>query len=331
MKIGDGGPLPERTLYRILSMYYLEGANQADIGRIMGLSTAKVNRLLKQAKENGLVEISIRMPSQHLFDLEEKLCALSSLNEAVIVPKVSDNADVVLQQVGRAAADYLLQMLKDGDTICISGGKTMNAIVQQLEPSRRYAVRVVPATGARQGHYYTDVNNIAAQMADRLGGTAYQMHAPVLVDTHAERDALLSLRQINDVLDIARGAQIALFSVGSVIPNVSSYFDLMTQTVVPAIWERLLVEAGASGEVLAYLYDRDGRLCMPDFNNRVIGLSLDELRAIPTTIAVAATPEKALPIYGALRGHTMRRLVTDELTARAVLALSVGNEPETSH
>jgi DNA-binding transcriptional regulator LsrR (DeoR family) len=308
-------------LYRLLTMYYMEGANQADIARVMGLSTAKVNRLLKQAKDQGMVEISIRMPSQHLFDLEAQLKTLSSLQEALIVPRMSDNADTILQTVGRAAADYLLQVLNDGDTICVSGGKTMNAIVQQLETTRRYDVRVVPATGARQGHYYTDVNNLAAQLAQKLGGTAYQMHAPVLVDSPSERDALLALRQINDVLDIARSAQIALFSVGSVIPKVSSYFDLMTQTVAAADWEDLLLQSGASGEVLAYLYDRDGRLCLPDFNNRVIGLSLDELRAIPTTIAVAATPEKALPIYGALRGNTIQRLVTDESTARAVLAL----------
>src|SRR5690606_10915290 len=114
--------------------------------------TAKVNRLLKQAKEQGMVEVSIRMPSQNLFDLEAQLRAHSRLAEAVIVPKASDNADVVLQQVGRAAADYLLQILKDGDTITISGGKTLNAIVQQIEPTWRYDVRIVPATGARQGH-----------------------------------------------------------------------------------------------------------------------------------------------------------------------------------
>lgn len=321
MKTIDSVSLSERILYRVLSLYYLEGASQADIGRILGLSTPKVNRLIKQAKENGMVEISIRMPSQHLFDLERRLRMLAELDEAIIVPQVTESYDVALQTVGRAAAEHLLQVLRDGDTLCISGGKTINALVQQIETTRRYDVRVVPATGARQGRYYTDVNTLAAQLAERLGGIAYQIHAPVLVDSAAEREALMSMRQISNVLDVARNATIALFSVGSVIPKVSSYFDLMAQGSEALDWERLLLESGAIGEVLAYLYDADGKLCLPEFNNRVIGLTLDELRSVPTTIAIAATAEKVLPVHAALQGHFMRNLITDEAMARSLMSL----------
>lgn len=308
----------ERLLNKLLTMYYVEEINQAEIARLLGLSTAKVNRLLKQAKEQGLVEITIRLPSQHLFDLEEQLRGYAGIREAFIVPQVSDVPAAALQSVGRAAADYLLQYLRDGDTICISGGKTMNAIIQQLEPNCRYDVRVVPATGARQGRYYTDVNNIAAQLADKLGGTAYQIHAPVLVDTVEERDAILSVRQITDVLEMARTAQIALFSVGALLPN-ASYFDLMSQHILGENHQTLLEQSGAVGEVLAYVYDAGGQLCVPQFNDLVIGIGLDELKAIPNTIAVAATQEKIQPIYSALRGGYIKTLITDEQTAQGVI------------
>lgn len=317
----DNDHIMERILYRILTMYYIEEQNQSQIAKQLGLSTAKVNRLIKQAREQGLVEINVRMPSQHLFDLEATIQRYSGVEETLVVPEVSENAETVLKTVGQAAAHYLLEHLNDGDTVCISGGKTMHAIVQHIETSRKFDVQVVPATGARQGRYYTDVNNLASMLAEKLGGKAYQIHAPVLVDNPDDRDALMALRQISDILDMARSARIALFSVGSMIPKVSSYFDLMSSELLGTDWERAFAEAGTVGEVLAYVYDNHGQLCMPEFNDLVIGLTLDELTSIPLTIAVAATAEKTLPIYGALQGNYLKTLITDEQTARSVIDL----------
>lgn len=312
-----------RLISKVLALYYLEEQNQADIARTLGLSTAKVNRLLKQAREQGLVEITIRTPFQHLFEIEKQLQARCGIPEAVIIPQLAEEPDAVLQTVGRAAADYLLQRVRDGDTICISGGKTMNAIVHALEPRRKYDVRVVPATGARQGRHYTDVNYLAAQLAERLGGEAYKIHAPVFVDRVEERDLLLGMRHISEVLDIARHAQIALVGIGSVIPKSSSYFDLMSSMAMSeAEWNRLIEQEDACGEIFAYLYNQQGQLCMPEFNERVVGLTLDDLQSIPLVIGVAATQEKVLPIYGGLQGGYLKTLITDEATAAGVLELA---------
>ncbi len=312
-----------RLISKVLTLYYIEEQNQADIARTLGLSTAKVNRLLKQARDQGLVEVTIHTPFQHLFEIEKQLQASFKIPEAVIIPQLTDEPDAVLQIVGRAAADYLLQRVRDGDTICISGGKTMNAIVQALEPRRKYDVRVVPATGARQGKHYTDVNYLAAQLAERLGGEAYKIHAPVFVDKVEERDLLLGMRHISEVLDIARQAQIALVGIGSVIPNTSSYFDLMSSMAMSEIeWKKLIEQEDACGEIFAYLYNQQGELCMPEFNQRVVGLSLSDLQNIPVVIGVAAATEKVLPIYGALKGAYLKTLITDEATAAGVQELA---------
>ena len=62
-----------RLLNTILTLYYVEEKTQTDIAQRLGLSTAKVNRLLQQAREQGYVNISIRTPFQHLFELEARL------------------------------------------------------------------------------------------------------------------------------------------------------------------------------------------------------------------------------------------------------------------
>jgi DNA-binding transcriptional regulator LsrR (DeoR family) len=306
-----------RLISRVLTQYYTEGRSQKEIAEALGLSVAKVNRLLKQARAQGWVGISIRTPFQHLFDLEHRLQTVCDIPEAVVVPQLSEDPDAILQTVGRAAANYLVQHLRDGDTICISGGKAVHAVSQALEPRRRYDVQVVPATGGVQGRHYTDVNYLATQIAERLGGRAYQLHVPIYVDTNEERDALLSVRQIKEVLDVARKAQIALVGVGTVASESASYFVL---TAMDADEKKEFVEkGGGGGEILALVYDANGQPCAPQYNQRVVGLTLDELRAISFTIGVAATREKVVPIHGALRGRYLKTIITDEGAALGVL------------
>ena len=308
-----------RLMSRALTLYYTEERNQKEVAEALGLSVTKVNRLLKQAREQGWVEISIRTPFQHVFELEQRMQVSCGIPEAVVVPQLSEDPEATLQTVGRAAANYLLQRLRDGDTICISGGKALHAVIQALEPRRRYDVCVVPATGGVQGRHHTDVNCLAAELADRLGGKAYQLHAPVFVDTPQECQTLLALRQVSEILEIAREAQIALVGIGSIIPGSPSYFELTSLDEEDR--KRIVEDECGVGEILAQIYDAQGQTCAPAYNQRVVGLSLETLQTIPLSIGVAATEQKVLPICGALRGQYLKTIVTDEATATGVLDL----------
>lgn len=308
-----------RLLNRVLTMYYQEGRNQADVAQTLGLSTAKVNRLIKQGHEQGLVEIRIHTPLQSVFDLEAQLQKICGVPEAVVVPQVSDDPQLVLDAVGRTAAQYVMERLRDGDVVCISGGKALSAIVRSLEPTRQVRVQIVPATGGAQGRHQIDANYLASELAHKLGGEALELHAPVIVDTPAARDALLAIRQISSVLDAARKAQIAVLGIGSVAPGTSTYFEF------PSLNEgdrrRLVEEFCGTGEVLARIINAHGQPCAPDYDRRVISIELGDLAAIPLTIGVAANATKALPIISTLRGGYLKTLITDEATALRVLEL----------
>jgi DNA-binding transcriptional regulator LsrR (DeoR family) len=316
----DGDLSTLRQINQVLALYYIEDKNQAEIAKMLNLSTAKVNRLLKVAREQGLIEIVIRTPFSHLFELESQLEAAYGLPKAIIIPALTGNSDTALQILGRAGAEYLLQQIRNGDTICISGGKTIYAIVEAIEPRQQYDVRVVPATGSLQKNLFTDANYLAALLATKLGGESYQLHAPALVDSSEERETFLSMSRINHVLEIGRHAQIALVGIGSVLPGISGYYGLLTAQET-ANWERAVQDAGAYGEALAYIFDDQGQLCLPEYNQRVIGLTIDELKQIPLTIGVAATAPKVQPIHGALHNRFLKTLITDESTAKAVLSI----------
>src|SRR5690606_4048193 len=155
-----------------------------------------------------------------------------------------------LQRVGRAAADELLGTIRDGDVVAITGGKAVSAIVANVPKDQRFDVTVVPLTGGVQGKYYTDVNHLATQLAARLGGTAMVLHAPLFAESSAQRRTLMEVGSIREVLDLARGAQVALVGVGSIFAPGSSYYDLVPES---GSEHELLLGSGAVGEFLAHL------------------------------------------------------------------------------
>jgi DNA-binding transcriptional regulator LsrR (DeoR family) len=161
-----------RQMYQALVLHYMEAKTQAEIAKELGISHATVNRLIKRGHQLGLVEIKIKSPIEQLVDIEARLVAVGGIQRAVVVPSVSDNPQTALQRVGEAAARLVLETIKDGDTISITGGKGVSAVVAGLKPNRNYDVEVIPATGLVQGKHYTDVNHVASLMADKLGGRA---------------------------------------------------------------------------------------------------------------------------------------------------------------
>jgi DNA-binding transcriptional regulator LsrR (DeoR family) len=312
-----------RLINTILTLYYIQEYTQAEIGQRLGLSTPKVNRLLKQARQQGLVEITIRTPFHHLFGLESRLKAIFGLADAIVIPAVSDSSEAVIHVLGQAGATYLLERVRDGDIIGIGSGQAIHAVVQAVDAPRKYDVTVVPVVGAVQGQVTSDVNYLASEMANRLGGKAYQLHAPAFVETREHRDALLSMTPVRGILDVARRATIAMVGVGILDQSASRFVQFTALS--PQDMDHIVNVDGGVGDIAAHVYNIDGRLCAPEYANRVVGLTLDELQHIPLVIGVAASAAKALPLYGALRGGYLHALVTDEAAAQGVLTLFDSN------
>ncbi|HEX5942972.1 MAG TPA: sugar-binding transcriptional regulator [Anaerolineales bacterium] len=306
-----------RLINTILTLYYLEEMTQTEIAQRLGFSTAKVNRLLLQAREQGYVNITIKTPFQQLFDLEDRLKAVFGLQDAIVIPAVAESSSTPLNALGNIAAEFLLEHLRDGDVLGVGGGSAVSAILQALAPTREYEVEVVPLLGAVQGEITNDVNYLATHIAERLGGKAYQLHAPAFVDTPEHCETLRSMGPVKEILDIARRANIALVGVGTVDAEVSRFvqFTALSAEEMTHIAEH----CGGVGDINAFVYDIEGQACAHEYADRIVGLTLPELKKIPYRVGVAATAAKALPLYGALRGGYLHALITDETAARGIL------------
>jgi DNA-binding transcriptional regulator LsrR (DeoR family) len=306
-----------RLMHTILNLYYLEKMKQADIAECMNLSVPKVNRLLQQARDMGYIDFVIRTPFQNLFALENQLKAIFGLQEAIVVPDGGISSSALLNSIGAAAANFLQEQLKDGDILAITPGTTVQAVVQSVDTTHPNNVVVVPILGSLQGDLESDMNFLATHMGEKLGGKSYQLHAPAFADTPETAEVLRSMEPVKKILDIGRSASIALLGIGTVNPNTSRFVQF---TALSADQLKNIAEnCGGVGEISAVVYNIDGHPCSKEYADRVIGLSLDEIRKIPYRIGVAGSASKALPIYGALRGGYLHALITDETAARGVL------------
>jgi DNA-binding transcriptional regulator LsrR (DeoR family) len=306
-----------RQIYTVLMLHFMDGMKQADIAQAMNLSPSKVNRLIAQGRKLGMVKIAIESPFQRLVDLETRLNGIDGLASSVVTPTVSGSPETTLQQAGRAAANQFLETLRDGDVVAITGGKAVSAVVENMLPERAFDVTIVPLTGGVQGKFYTDVNHLGSRLAERLGGRAMLVHAPLFAESREQRDMLMEMASVKEVFNLARKAAIALVGIGSILSPGSSYYDLYPQ---PDLDREELVRSGVRGEFLAHLIREDGTVADHPLNSRLVALAPAELAQCPRTIGVAAGAEKVLPIRAALNGRFLDTLIVDEETALSVLA-----------
>jgi DNA-binding transcriptional regulator LsrR (DeoR family) len=225
----------------------------------------------------------------------------------------------MLHSLGQAGARYLLKHLRDGDIVTIGAGQAVYSVVEALETAPSYDLQVVPMLGASQDQVVTDVNFLAVRMAEHLKGKAYLLHAPAFVDDLDQRELLMQMRPVKEILDIARRANIALTGIG-VVSRQSSRFVRPT-ALTPEDMDRIVDEFGGVGDIGANIFNLQGEPCAQEYANRVVGLTLDELKQIPFRIGLAATAAKARPIYGALCGGYLHALITDEAAARCILEI----------
>ncbi|WP_171124733.1 MULTISPECIES: sugar-binding transcriptional regulator [unclassified Ruegeria] len=312
------GPDPDtlRLIARVLTLHFQEGLLQADIANSLKLSTAKVNRLIKQGREMGMVEFRIHSPFQRLFELERQMKERWPLSACLVVNTVTENAEITLDQVGKSAAQHLQHILGPTDVLAISGGKTLSAVADHLKPGGAASNVVVPMTGGVQGQHYTDVNHIATRIADGLGGSATLIHAPLHADTQDERDVLLSVRAVSDVLTQARNANVSLLGLGAVTEEDATYYKAHPLSEED---RSQLYDSGVRAELLGHLVDCEGELCSTALNSRLVSLPLKDAKLVPIRIGVASGIDKAEPVRAALNGGHISTLVIDDVTAQAVL------------
>jgi deoxyribonucleoside regulator len=304
-----------QLMAKVADLYYLRDLTQQEIADRLGLSRPTVSRLLQRARAEGVVRIEVNPPEESHHDLARELEERFGLREAVVVTGRSESPTLTRRALGQAGARYLDRCLKGREVVGVSWGTTLNEVVHHVRP-RPLRTTVVPLVGgAGQVAPGVHANDLARRLAQAHGGEVHLLHAPAVVASPEVQEALCSDPGIRRALDLARRAQVALVGVGALVPSStlvqSGYFSVRELAA--------LRERGAVGDVCTRPYTRDGLPVDEALQRRIVAVEFEDLRRIPTVVAVAGGLEKAEAILGLLRGDLVDVLVTDHLAARAVL------------
>lgn len=300
----------------IAEMYFLEGKNQAEIAKMVGMTRSNVSRLLKEARESGIIEIQINRPVSENPELAQQMVERFNLIAARIVDV--DRSNQLLDKLGGVAADELVRNLMPGQILGTAWGTGISATVEHLEPTTAIpSLKVIQLLGALGAHIRDyDAHAIVRRLEDKLDAEGIYFNAPFFVEDETIANLILETKSLTEPLNMAKRADVALLGVGSLDIDHCSYYlaGYLSDDEIYA-----LQDAGAVGDVCAVFFDRNGNLVEHELKKRMIGISAQDLLDIPIRIAAAGGPAKVDPILGALRAKLINVLITDSATAATVL------------
>jgi DNA-binding transcriptional regulator LsrR (DeoR family) len=298
-------------LVDIATRFYLHGVTQADIATELGLNPSTVSRHLQRARDMGIVRFEIAAPAPPAADL--------GLARAVVLPTGPGSSE----QFAAAAAAFISGQLRTGTRVGLGWGETLASVIRNLVPGGVADLSIAQlAGGLREPSPGIQAHELAAQVALLYPGSRVRyLHAPAIVDSSIIRVALAHDGSVTEALAAAADSELALVGVG----DVSDDATMFRYGEVSVEDRARLVAAGAVGSMNTRFFDRAGRP-VDVLEDRTIALDWVQLRAIPTVVAVAAGPAKAVAIAGALRSGAVDVLVTDQATA--VLLLEPDEAPE---
>ena len=292
-------------LAQIGALYYLEGRTQADIAHQLGLSRAKVCRLLGAAREAGIVRIVVNAPRGVLATLETELETRFALREVRVVPSSGDEpSPAIRRQPGIAAAADLARSARSGHTMGLAGAELLASMIDAVAPMIASKVGVVQGFGWEQSPPpRRALMDLVLDLARRLEGSAVVVSAPSVVDSESARENLEADPQISDAL------------------HALDALDTLYTEVEPAKGALAAVGATAVGSIALRHFDCRGRMLGEAVDGHVVGLTIEQIRRARHVVALAHGPTQAPVIAAALRTRLVGTLITDEHTARAIVAL----------
>jgi DNA-binding transcriptional regulator LsrR (DeoR family) len=308
-----------RLMSKVSTLYYLQGLNQRQIAERLHLSRPKVSRLLKQARDEDIVQITVASPDGNYVDLESELERRHDLEEALIAssaPLQDARSSLIKKQIGTAAAEYLRRTVSDGDTLGVTWGTTLQAMMQSLRPVAAKNIHVVQTLGGvGRPEAEAHAADLSRRLAQLLDARLTSLPIPGIVGSQQVREILQSERHTQEAFSHFSELTTAFVGIGALDTNPIFEDD---PNVSRDLYDELTA-AGAVGDIALRFFDADGNPVSEPVSDRLIGISLDQLSNTPRVVGIAGGPAKVEAIRGALRGHVIDVLITDPSTAREVL------------
>ncbi|MGB1191217.1 MAG: sugar-binding transcriptional regulator [Pseudomonadales bacterium] len=305
----------EQLLVRLAWACEVEDMTQADAAERFGITRLRVNKALSEARKRGILRISVDSIYTAAAKAEWKLEREFGLARAIVVPSPQDPASVT-PLVAAGLGSHLGDILQNQSLtrFGMSWGNTLNLATRHMQPLNRPDLEIVSIMGGVSRG--SDVNGyeITTRLADLCNAEHSFFTAPLYAGSAESQKLFLQQDVIKDMLTKMQSCG----AVGLATGDLDS--SLLVRDAIPSdVTATELLALGGVGDIMGQVLDADGELIDHPINDRVIGLSLDDLNKIENVILAAGGLQKVPVIAAALKRGFVDTLVTDENTAMALL------------
>lgn len=296
---------------------YVAGLKQDEIALLMGISRQSAQRLVAQAGQAGLIKTRIDHPIAECMELAQVLKDRHGLAVCEVVPSLGTTQASGLA-VAHATGDMIERWLgkEAPQVIGLGTGRTLRSAVEHMPHIICDQHKIVSLTGNIAPDGSTAFYNVLFTIADKVTAQTYPMPLPVIAATADERTALLAQATLANTRSLAKQTNVRFVGVGPMLDQA----PLVADGFITAEDQQRLVSKGAVGEIIGFIFDRDGQLLEDEINDRVSSAALRPSPDRPT-IGAAHGKGKLTAIHAALTGTLIDGLITDADTARALLTL----------
>ncbi len=306
----------ENAVIQVAWMYYNDGRNQQEIAEALGISRATVVNYLQEAREKGLIRITLAAPAFTTHRLAVELCERFGLAGAYVIPDEGAGLEEAFLRVVKGAALWLPDLIAPGDRLGVAWGRTVYELAEVVEAKPVENLTVLQLVGSMATPYGFTAEACSTRLAQRLGALCLNLHAPAIL-SRAELAAELRQEPILKAqLDQLETVNKLLFSVGTA--TAESHIVLSgLATAADLEWH---VSRGAVGVICGRFIDAEGRQMPGPMEDRMIGIPLPRLVGLEMGILVTPGLDKVAATRAAIRGGYVTHLVTGTGVAAALLA-----------
>lgn len=289
-------------------LYYEKKYTQQEIADIMNLSRQTVSKLLTDAINEKIVEITIHNPESDCKKLEDEIRNAFGLKEVVVCSTVNDNETLRQLMTVKRAGSYIEPFLKQGSKkIGISWGRTIQSFIAELSPictSNNVVFPLFGATDQEQSYFLS--NELARSFADKINAKVKYAWFPYCTSDKSDCELFRKTSYYKKIHELWNSIDIAIVGIGNttILKLFESAFGYNSITQ-------------ATGDIATHFFNDVGELIPPHENT--LCASKENLKNAKHTIAIACGDDKTQAIAGAMRTQLIDTLITDEYTASKIL------------
>ena len=304
----------EMAVLRAAQLYYYENMTQDSIADRLGCTRWTVGRLLAEARQSGIVRITINHPRARVRHLEKELAERFGISEVFVV-RSQDSEAATGALVAATTADYITAQRPLPQSLGIAWGRSLTAVARAMPEEWTSGLEVYQMYGGLVRSNDDEVADSIGLMARRGQGVGHMLPAPAIVTDPELSVRLLREPSVAATLDAGPRADLVVFSPGILEPGSV----LVRSGFLTAEGMQRMRELGAVTDLFSHVVDVDGNAISPELEKRTIAVSLDAVRTSKRSLAIGWGEAKALPLVVSLRIGIANALIVDEKGALAML------------